>query len=478
MLKDLVKLANDLDSKGLIKEADDLDRVSRVLLKKATGLESESVPIGTQPSDDLIISFEKLKDLLEKEFPEEMLNGQRLKEHTWMTPCRLLEEGRTESPVAITVKKDWKSGLPDVGVIECSYMAEKKYNSEPIYNNIYESLYRSGFRINKDRQYADDEVVENFFEPILKERESFNPKKNIDGTWIHVLNEKEQISSAEDFNKFLAITGEVSVSSWDPAISRGYFVRSPRNYKSSFAIIISGKASYCWGSDIWSIVDPRTGLRTPTRPKSYNSNHDECFLVPAKSKPIMALVGPDADQEEAKGFVQAAEAIGLPVQIMSLRPDSFLNNKREEKYDEWLDYEDFFEPRVSNSIKALVKLANHLDQKGLIKEADALDFLIENNIKKQSGYMRDYAKHSALNLGQVLRHLRYLTDLPDTPRVKATKQRLRWIANDLYYTVTPGQWHHTQDELDELSGFTYADLLRMGFDPDFADKLNKGISPE
>jgi len=86
-------------------------------------------------------------------------------------------------------------------------------------------------------------------------------------------------------------------------------------------------------------------------------------------------------------------------------------------------------------------------------------------------YIEDYAKHSTMNLGQVLRHLRYLTDLPDTPRLEALKQRLRWIANDLYYTVTPGQWHHTQAELDELSKYTYADLLKMGFDPDFADEM-------
>ena len=79
-----------------------------------------------------------------------------------------------------------------------------------------------------------------------------------------------------------------------------------------------------------------------------------------------------------------------------------------------------------------------------------------------------------MNLGQVLRHLRYLTDLPDTPRLEALKQRLRWIANDLYYTVTPGQWHHTQAELDELSKYSYADLLKMGFDPDFADEILGG----
>jgi hypothetical protein len=86
-------------------------------------------------------------------------------------------------------------------------------------------------------------------------------------------------------------------------------------------------------------------------------------------------------------------------------------------------------------------------------------------------YIEDYAKHSTMNLGQVLRHLRYLTDLPDTPRAEALKQRLRWLANDLYYTITPGQWHHTQAELDELSKYSYSDLLKMGFDPGFADKM-------
>ena len=86
-------------------------------------------------------------------------------------------------------------------------------------------------------------------------------------------------------------------------------------------------------------------------------------------------------------------------------------------------------------------------------------------------YMSDYARHSTMNLGQVLRHLRYLTHLPDTPRVEALKKRLRWIANDLYYTITPGQWHHTQEELDELSQFSYQELLKMGFDPDFAEEM-------
>jgi hypothetical protein len=94
------------------------------------------------------------------------------------------------------------------------------------------------------------------------------------------------------------------------------------------------------------------------------------------------------------------------------------------------------------------------------------------------GYLTDYAKHSTMNLGQVLRHLRYITDLPNTPKLEAIKKRLRWLVNDIYYTITPGQWHHTQGELDELSQYSYGDLLKMGFDPDFADEVLSNASLE
>ena len=100
------------------------------------------------------------------------------------------------------------------------------------------------------------------------------------------------------------------------------------------------------------------------------------------------------------------------------------------------------------------------------------------NASINEGYFTDYAKHATMNLGQVLRHLRYLTDLPDTTKYEALKQRLRFIANDLYYTVVPPQSHHSQAELDEISRFSYRDLLRMGFDPDFAEEMLSNASKE
>ena len=111
----------------------------------------------------------------------------------------------------------------------------------------------------------------------------------------------------------------------------------------------------------------------------------------------------------------------------------------------------------------------------LINEETSRD---DNDASINEGYLTDYAKHSTMNLGQVLRHLRYITDLPNTPKLEAIKKRLRWLVNDLYYTITPGQWHHTQGELDELSQYSYGDLLKMGFDPDFAEEMLSNASIE
>ena len=114
--------------------------------------------------------------------------------------------------------------------------------------------------------------------------------------------------------------------------------------------------------------------------------------------------------------------------------------------------------------------------KSIIKKSEKIQTHRDDDIIDMSGleesYIKDYAKHSTLNLGQVLRHLKYLTDLPGTNnKIEAIKKRLKYMVNDLYYTVTPGQWHHSQEELDELSKYKYKDLIKMGFDPDFADKM-------
>jgi hypothetical protein len=92
-----------------------------------------------------------------------------------------------------------------------------------------------------------------------------------------------------------------------------------------------------------------------------------------------------------------------------------------------------------------------------------LDFPMYNE-----GYMGDWAKHSTMNLGQVTRHLRYLTELPGTDsKTEAIKERAKMLMNDLYYTVTPGQMHHTPEEMEDISKHSYKDLFKMGYDPDY-----------
>ena len=87
-------------------------------------------------------------------------------------------------------------------------------------------------------------------------------------------------------------------------------------------------------------------------------------------------------------------------------------------------------------------------------------------------YLRKYGKHSALNVGQVARHLRYPTDLPGAEgKWDAFKKRAGYAANDAYYAVIPPDSHHTQEEIDELDQYTFSELIRMGYDPDYADEM-------
>ncbi len=87
-------------------------------------------------------------------------------------------------------------------------------------------------------------------------------------------------------------------------------------------------------------------------------------------------------------------------------------------------------------------------------------------------YLRKYGKHSALNLGQVARHVRHPIDLPGSEgKLDALKQRARYAANDAYYAAIPPDTHHTQEEIDELDDYSFMELLRMGCDPDYADEI-------
>ena len=375
MLKELIKLANNLDAKGLRKEADYLDKI-------ISNASEASETSKDSPPDSNILTIEELRDSLEKEFPSETsISGRDI--------C----DGPIN--VAIEIQKDYH-GLPRVLVHECDRADDKYFDNRELIDKIFVKLYSLG--LNKDldkavfrwggqyRQFGKERWIEpegvtHYFAPTLKYREDFNPKKDVDGLWIHVLNQSVP-SSAEELKSFLGIKGEISVSSWDPNISKPYFFRHHTGGPTSgFAILLKGKASLCWDNDIWSIVDERTGLRAPTRsPKHVGSKHEECFLSPSKAEPVGIFIGPDADKEMAKNFVDSAEELGIPVHTMSLRTDP-LSRDFDLPYEEWMDWEE----RAASLIKGLVKMANDLDKRGLRKEASCLDGIIrkaQSSLKK------------------------------------------------------------------------------------------------
>ena len=75
-------------------------------------------------------------------------------------------------------------------------------------------------------------------------------------------------------------------------------------------------------------------------------------------------------------------------------------------------------------------------------------------------FLEEYAKHTALNLGQALQGLRYLASHPDVdgqaPRgsvrhaLLSIALRSRRVANDLFFAAIPPHWHHTPEELRQL----------------------------
>ncbi len=73
------------------------------------------------------------------------------------------------------------------------------------------------------------------------------------------------------------------------------------------------------------------------------------------------------------------------------------------------------------------------------------------------GYFEEYAKHAALNIGQVAQGLRYFYSHPDIDRrvPRGTLKhfglsiglRARRVVNDFVFTLLPPRWHHTPEEL-------------------------------
>ena len=87
--------------------------------------------------------------------------------------------------------------------------------------------------------------------------------------------------------------------------------------------------------------------------------------------------------------------------------------------------------------------------------------------------VEEYAKHTALNLGQALQGLRYLTSHPDidarAPRgtlrhvAHSIALRSKRIANDLFFATIPPHWHHTREELAAMTSVPIHRWFQYGY---------------
>jgi hypothetical protein len=87
--------------------------------------------------------------------------------------------------------------------------------------------------------------------------------------------------------------------------------------------------------------------------------------------------------------------------------------------------------------------------------------------------LEEYAKHSALNVGQVLHGLVHLGSHPDIDDV-AERGSLRHVflsallrtsrlGNDLFFTLIPPHWHHTPDDLRVIRSVSIGKWFLYGF---------------
>lgn len=94
---------------------------------------------------------------------------------------------------------------------------------------------------------------------------------------------------------------------------------------------------------------------------------------------------------------------------------------------------------------------------------------------KEAGFFRDYAGHSALNLGQAARDLRYFFNHLNADRIAAqgtlmhaassASSRLPSLTSNLYYTAIPPHLHHTAAEIATDRHVPLKDMFLHGYKP-------------
>lgn len=90
-------------------------------------------------------------------------------------------------------------------------------------------------------------------------------------------------------------------------------------------------------------------------------------------------------------------------------------------------------------------------------------------------YFDEYIKHTFLNLGQAARDIRYFYYHPDAdknPLIGRSSHfllslflRLKNLANNLFYALIPPHWHHSKEELMNMTSGTVKEWFLYGYAP-------------
>lgn len=94
---------------------------------------------------------------------------------------------------------------------------------------------------------------------------------------------------------------------------------------------------------------------------------------------------------------------------------------------------------------------------------------------KLTTFLEEYAKHTALNLGQAMQGVRYFYSHPDCDEAAARgtvkhsllslRLRTKRVANDLFFAAIPPHWHHTPDDLRVLRTVPIRKWFFYGYSP-------------
>jgi len=88
-------------------------------------------------------------------------------------------------------------------------------------------------------------------------------------------------------------------------------------------------------------------------------------------------------------------------------------------------------------------------------------------------FSEEYVKHTALNLGQALQGIRYFYSHPDADSQAVTgslrhlllssRIRAKRVLNDLFFAAIPPHWHHSDDELAQMTEVSVILWFQYGY---------------